>query len=106
MEFLEIAQDMKSKGQLTILQGEYLSYPQTRYIPQKKADLTLLKGSEMKVLDDVIDQFSDRTASWISKYSHEDIPWKATADKDVIDYELVFYRTPPFSVRDYPDEEE
>ena len=106
MEFQEIVQHMEKEGQLTVVKDEYYGYSQRRYIPLKKADLTKLKASEKKVLDTVIDQLSDRTAMWISDYSHEDIPWKATADKEVIDYELVFYRTPPYSIRDYPDDEE
>lgn len=106
VEFQEIVQDMKKDGALTVVKDEYYGYSQTRYIPLRKADLNELKASEKKVLDEVIDQLSDRTATWISDYSHEDIPWKATADKEIIDYELVFYRTPPFSVRDYPDDEE
>lgn len=106
VEFQEIVQDMKKDGVLTVVKDEYYGYSQTRYIPLRKADLNELKASEKKVLDEVIDQLSDRTATWISDYSHEDIPWKATADKEIIDYELVFYRTPPFSVRDYPDDEE
>jgi hypothetical protein len=32
------------------------------------------------------------------------MPWKATNDGEVIDYELVFYREPPYSVRTYNDD--
>jgi len=39
-------------------------------------------------------------ATEVSSYSHEDLPYKATADWDVIDYELVFYRDPAFSVKE------
>ena len=38
------------------------------------------------------------TATQVSGYSHEDMPWKATEKMGEIDYELVFYRTPTFSV--------
>lgn len=32
-------------------------------------------------------------------------PWKATKDGDEINYELVFYRRPPYSVRVYEEEQ-
>jgi hypothetical protein len=32
------------------------------------------------------------------------MPWKATSDGEIIDYELAFYREPPFSVRNYEEE--
>lgn len=99
-EFGEIVKDMEKNGELTIVKANYGGYPQTRYIPLKKADLNELSAAEKTVLDDVIERFSDKSASWLSDYSHDDMPWKATADKEVIDYELVFYRMPAYSVRD------
>jgi len=106
MEFQDIVKDMEEDKQLTVVNDKYYDYSQKRYIPLRKADLHQLKASEKAVLDNVIDQLSDRNASWLSEYSHEDVPWKATSDKDVIDYELVFYRTPPYSVRDYSEDDD
>lgn len=40
-------------------------------------------------------------ASQISEYSHGDMPWRATKDYEDINYELVFYRDPKYSVRKY-----
>ena len=42
-------------------------------------------------------------ARQISAFSHRDMPYKATGDGDIIDYELVFYRDSLFSVREYED---
>lgn len=103
-EFSAIVRQMENAGELQVVSDKYHDYPQKRYIPLIKADLHQLKASEKDMLDRVIAQFSDRNATWLSDYSHGDIPWKATADKDVIDYELVFYRQAPYSVRDYEDE--
>ena len=44
-------------------------------------------------------------AAQISDYSHNDIPWATTEDGKKIEYESVFYRTPPYSVRAYEDED-
>lgn len=99
-----IINQMIEKGQLQRVKTEYHGYPQTRYLPLEKADLTELKASEKEVIDRVIEQMSDWSASAISHYSHKDMPWLASKDGEVINYELVFYREFPFSVRNYGDE--
>ena len=57
------------------------------------------------MIDQVLNQFSDYSAKAISDYSHQDMPWKATNDGEIIDYELAFYREPPFSARVYDNNE-
>jgi transcriptional regulator with XRE-family HTH domain len=83
---------------------EYHGYPQTRYIPLIKPNLKNLKASEKDILDKVIDQYSDWSASAISDYSHKDMPWLASKNGEVIDYELVFYRDYPYSARTYDED--
>jgi len=83
---------------------KYFGYPQKRYLPLEKPDLRQLKASEKDVLDKVIDQMSDWSADMISDYSHKDIPWLASKEGDIIDYELAFYRETPYSVRNYEEE--
>lgn len=99
-EFGEIVNEMLKNQELATVEDSYYGYQQTRYIPLKKADLNQLSAAAKTVLDSVVERFSDKSATWLSNYSHDDIPWKATAEKEVIDYELVFYRTPAYSVRD------
>ena len=82
----------------------YHHYKQTRYLPLRKANLEDLKASEKEVLDRVIEQFSDWSASAISEYSHKDIPWLVSKEGEEIDYELALYREAPFSVRNYDEE--
>jgi transcriptional regulator with XRE-family HTH domain len=105
LEFNEIIKDMEKKGEIKEIRDKYYEYPQKRYLPLVKADLNQLKASEKDVLDKVIDQLSDTCAADISAFSHEDMPWKATKDKEIMAYELVFYRTMPYSVRTYKDDE-
>ncbi len=101
-----VINQMIEKGYLKRIKTKYHDYPQTRYIPLKKADLTKLKASEKEVIDKVIQQYSDWSATDISNYSHNDLPWKATEQGKDIDYELVFYREAPYSVRRYDDQPE
>ncbi len=101
-----IIMQMVEKGQLQRVKTDYHGYPQTRYLPLEKADLTELKASEKETIDRVIDQMSDWSAVVISNYSHKDMPWLASKDGEEINYELAFYRDAPFSVRNYGDETE
>ena len=98
-----ILNQMISNQMLQRFKTDYHGYPQTRYIPLIKPNLKNLKASEKDVIDKVIEQYSDWSASAISDYSHKDMPWLASKDGEVIDYELVFYREHPYSVRTYND---
>lgn len=100
-----ILNKMEESGELKMIKTEYFDLPQKRYIPLKKPDLTLLKASEKEIIDQVVNQLSDFSAKAISDYSHKDMPWKATKDGEVIDYELALYREPPFSARVYDNDE-
>jgi hypothetical protein len=95
---------MIEKGQLQRVKTEYNGFPQTRYLPLEKADLTELKGSEKEIIDRVIVQMSDWSVATISNYSHKDMHWLALKEGEEINYELAFYRDVPFSVRNYGDE--
>ncbi len=95
---------MIKKGQLQRVKTDYHGYPQTRYLPLEKADLSELRASEKETIDRVIEQMSDWSAAAISNYSHKDMPWIASKEGEEINYELAFYRDAPFSVRNYGDE--
>jgi uncharacterized phage-associated protein len=103
-KFDAIIQQMIEKKQIQRVKTTYHGLPQTRYLPLEKADLTLLRASEKEVIDRVIEHMSDWSASAISTYSHNDMPWLASKVGEEISYELVFYREPPFSVRNYGDD--
>lgn len=102
--FDTIIGQMMEKKMIKRIKTEYYGKMQTRYIPLAKADLTKLKASEKEVIDKVIEQLSDWSAAAISNYSHKDMPWLASKEGEEINYELVFYRDAPFSVRNCGDE--
>jgi transcriptional regulator with XRE-family HTH domain len=101
-----IINQMIEGGQLKRVKTEYHGFPQTRYLPLEKADLTKLKASEKEIIDRVIEQMSDWSAAMLSNYSHGDKPWKASKDGEEINYELAFYRRPPYSIRVYEEDEQ
>jgi transcriptional regulator with XRE-family HTH domain len=95
---------MIKKGQLQRVKTVYHGFPQIRYLPLEKADLTELRASEKEIIDRVIEQMSDWSAAAISNYSHKDMPWLASKEGEEINYEFAFYREAPYSVRNYGDE--
>ncbi len=104
LEFKEIVSKMIKEKEITRIKSKYFQYPQTKYLPLKRPDLSKLKANEIKVIDDVLNLLSDLNASQISEYSHNDIPWLTTEDQEIIEYESVFYRTSQYSVRDYNED--
>jgi transcriptional regulator with XRE-family HTH domain len=101
-----IINQMIENGQLQRVKTEYHAYQQIRYLPLVKADLTELRASEKEVIDRVIEQLSDWSATAISNYSHKDMPWLASKEGEEINYEFVFYREAPFTVRNYEEYED
>ncbi len=95
-EFYDIVNNMIENKELKIIQSQYHGYKQTRYFPLINANLELLKASEKNVIDKVINQLSEYSASEISDYSHGDMPWKQTKEYDDIDYNLVSKRKAPY----------
>ena len=79
---------------------------QMRYLPLEKANLFIMSASEKDVIDRVIAQMSDWSSIAISKHAQKDMPWLATKEGDLINYELAFYREVPFTVRNYEEENE
>jgi len=65
-----------------------------------------LSKEEIRVIDRTIQRYAGLNATQISELSHLDMPWKATQEKDIIDYNLVFYRDELTSVRVYPDDDD
>ena len=99
-EFEKIVRKMTDK-EIDRVKSSYFNFPQTKYLPLRKPDLTKLKASEIEVIDNVLNKLSDMNASQISDYSHNDVPWLTTEDGGIMEYESVFYRTAPYSVREY-----
>lgn len=100
-----IIQQLMDENKIQKVKTSFQSLPQTKYLPLEKADLTKLLASEIDVIDKVIEQMADWTANAISAYSHKDMPWLASKEGAVINYELVFYRELPYAVRNYSEQE-
>jgi transcriptional regulator with XRE-family HTH domain len=104
IEFKMIVDNMIESGDIEKVKSRHFQYPQTKYLPRRKPDLSRLPATGLQVIDNVLNRLSDKNAKEISEYSHGDVPWRTAAEGAVIEYEAVFYRTQPYSVREYPQE--
>lgn len=103
VEFKKIVERMMKDKELMRVDRNYFKYPQTKYLPLREPDLSMLTANEMRVIDDVLNKLSDMNASQISNHSHNDVPWQTAEERHPIEYESVFYRTSAYSVRDDED---
>jgi transcriptional regulator with XRE-family HTH domain len=104
VEFQAIIKEMISAKELECVQSTFFNRSQKKYLPHRESDLSLFTAEELQLIDDVLNKLSNMTAVSISEYSHGDVPWITTSNGEKIDYESVFYRTAPYSVRDYESE--
>jgi DNA-binding XRE family transcriptional regulator/uncharacterized phage-associated protein len=102
----QILEQMEKQGDIVRVNTKYFQYEQKKYLPVRKADLSILSAQEKTLIDEEIERFKDYNAAQIREYSHRDVPWITTPSQAEIDYESVFYRTPEFSVRAYSEDDE
>jgi transcriptional regulator with XRE-family HTH domain len=100
-EFKKIVEIMIEDDEIEEITTSYHGYSQKKYLPLREADLSKLMAHEADMIDKVLSKLAEKNASQISDYSHGDVPWLVTPDGELIDYESVFYRTTPYSVRQY-----
>jgi hypothetical protein len=99
-EFYDWANIMIMKGEIKRESKIYYGHRQIKYFPLKKPNLRDLESKEIEIIDNVIKKLSNKNGKQISKYSHKDIPYLAAEDNRIIEYESVFYRIAPYSVRE------
>ena len=103
VELGEIIKEMQEQGELVQVKNKHFKY-EKKYLPLKRPNLSVLSGRDIEHIDDVLARHSDKSATEIRNYSHDDIPWKSARDGKPLSYESVFYRDERYSVRSYDDE--
>ena len=98
-EFIKVIKAMKDSGEIEEVKSTYFTFEQKKFLPRVKADTSKLTGREIELINLVLAKLSDMSATTLSEYSHHDVPWMSHEDGEVINYESVFYRNDPYSVR-------
>jgi len=104
IEFRKVVEKMIKNREIIKVKNKYFAYPQTKYLPLRKPELSELNAAEIEIINSVLNRLSDMNANQISEYSHNDVPWLTTENGETIEYESVFYRTAPYSVRTYSED--
>jgi transcriptional regulator with XRE-family HTH domain len=100
-EFVKVVEDMKKANELEEVKSTYFTYEQRKFLPHTKADLSVLNGQELEMIESVLSRYADKSATELSNLSHEDTPWSVAEMGENIEYEHVFYRPEKLSVREY-----
>jgi len=103
VEFLKVVEDMVKRHEIDVVKSKYFQHEQKKYLPVRAPDLSVLSAREIKHIDDVVERLGNKNATALSEYSHDDVPWITAKEREKIEYETVFYRTPKTSVRNYAD---
>lgn len=102
--FKDVVGQMKKDQELKEIKVKYFSMEQVRYLPVINPSFNHLSADEVKHIDGVLGRLSDKSAKELSTLSHSDMPWLATKDKEVIDYQLAMYRTAGMSTETPQDD--
>ena len=105
VHFKKVVEELEEEGSLESVSSKYFNYRQSKYLPLRTPDLSLLSANELLMIDQVISEHGHKTAGQLSEYSHGDMPWMSAADGEALNYEMVFYRTPDYSVREYSSDD-
>jgi len=105
VHFGEVIGSLREQGKIRVMRIPYHTKTQEKYISLTDVKTDLLSKEEIFAIEKSIRRYAHLNASQISEFSHQDTPWKATEDKAIIDYKLVFYREPITSVREYQDDD-
>ncbi|MGA2918702.1 Panacea domain-containing protein [Methanoregula sp.] len=102
--FNDIIKELKEDGSIVEKRTEYFGKTQIKFISKKKPDVSLLTANELEHLEDTICRYGKMNGSQIEALSHKDTPWEIAETNKNLDYEMVFYRDPSMSVREYADD--
>ncbi|KKW11587.1 MAG: hypothetical protein UY50_C0010G0012 [Parcubacteria group bacterium GW2011_GWA2_49_9] len=101
VSFAKIVKQLEREGRLIEIKSKYFDKDQTKYIPVTEANVSTLSGQELQHIDGVLLRLAHFSARQLSELSHKDTPWLVAKDKEVLEYEFVFYRPEETSVREY-----
>jgi uncharacterized phage-associated protein len=102
--FNQIVDELIADNKIEQKTMDYFGHMQIRYCSLREPELTHLNATELRHLENTLCKYSTMNATQIEALSHKDLPWQATEQNEDINYDLVFYRDPEMSVRDYPND--
>ncbi len=101
--FAKIIDKLEKDGKIEKIKSKFYTREQTKYLinPSNTQDVSALSSQELAHIDWEIERLGGMTAVQISALSHLDTPWVVAKEKELLEYEHVFYRPDETSVRQY-----
>ncbi len=87
---LPVIQALKKDGRAEEKEDEYFGYKRRRVIPQTGANASLFKEEELSLVDMLIEQTRNLSATKLSDWTHTLSPWLLTVDGEEIPYSSVY----------------
>jgi DNA-binding XRE family transcriptional regulator len=102
----EMLEQMSLDGDIVKIKVEKNGEVQNKLFPLRSADLTLIKASEMVVMNDMVQLYGRLPTSDLAELLQKDLPIKVTGMGEIIKFDLTFYREFPFAYRIYCEGDE
>ncbi len=84
---LPVREQMEKAGELVIAEVEYQTKLQKRPIALREPDVGIFTGPEIALVDSLIEDWWEHTATAISMASHEFVGWRVAQKGETIPYE-------------------
>lgn len=91
---LNVRDEMKARGEIAVVKEGYTPRRRDRVVALTMADLSGFTGTDIALIDGVIEMFHGRTATLVSEFSH-DRAWKAADYHELIPYEAALLSDEP-----------
>ena len=79
----------------SLVNRPYFNGVQDRIVPSRSANLAFFTSEELQIAKDVVSYFWGYNASQISEFSHKEICWQITEEKEDIPYETFLISSDP-----------
>jgi len=97
-QFNPVIEDMLEHEEMRKFPQPYHGKQQIRYVALTEPDVRLFTSEELRTIDSVLGRLGHMNAVEIEEYVHGDVPWAATEHQKPMDYELVHWRSDPYSM--------
>ena len=94
--------DYSLKDAIEIRRETLFSFTRNTIHPKREPDLSVFSESEIKIMEEVAEKWSDATARKISNQTHLEEPWRETPEHEKIDYKLTL-KQPNSISREYAE---
>lgn len=91
-QFLPVRDSLIAQGRLKLEESTFGGYTQKRTVALDPPRIDAFSDAERSFIDYVIDALKGQTATAVSDYSHNEVPWLLTEDGEEIPYYTVFIR--------------